>query len=122
MVSQPNAESRCRLIGEYIDQIGPPAGEGAHIGQVVRPRLVAEYNDTAAPVEAQQPFTVLLRDKRVLTVPGHSVECRPNAGNGSDYAVVTHHSGRDVTVALFPAQEVTGIFRGQMQVAGEQRP
>jgi hypothetical protein len=71
---------------------------------------------------AAKPFTVLLRDNRVVTVNGHALKYVQNASNPSDYGsygVLMRAGEGEVLVALFPVREVTGIFSGAIQMPRE---
>ncbi|HUY88826.1 MAG TPA: hypothetical protein VMV10_08845 [Pirellulales bacterium] len=62
-------------------------------------------------------FTVLLRDKRTVTVFGHALKYVENAANTTDcgsYGILSRTGGGEVLVALFRASEVIGVFSGDM--------
>ena len=62
-------------------------------------------------------FTVLLRDKRSVTVHGHALEYVQNASNPADYGsygILSRAAGTDVLVALFRVSEVIGVFSGDL--------
>jgi hypothetical protein len=66
-------------------------------------------------------FTVLLRDKRTVTVFGHALKYVQNASNPSDYGsygILSRVGGAEVLVALFPVREVTGVFSGDIRESG----
>jgi hypothetical protein len=63
-------------------------------------------------------FTVLLRDKRTVTVFGHALKYVQNASDPSDggsYGILSRVGGAEVFVALFPVREVTGVFSGDVR-------
>lgn len=62
-------------------------------------------------------FTVLLRDKRTVTVFGHALKFVQNASNQTDYGsygILSRTDGGEVLVALFRVSEVIGVFSGDM--------
>jgi hypothetical protein len=62
-------------------------------------------------------FTVLLRDKRTVTVFGHALQYVQNASNKTDdgsYGILSRTDGGDVLVALFRVSEVIGVFSGDV--------
>jgi hypothetical protein len=62
-------------------------------------------------------FTVLLRDKRIVTVFGHELKYVPNASNPSDYGsygILSRVGDTEVLVALFRVSEVIGVFTGRL--------
>lgn len=127
MTNPNNADVGCLLVGEYVEQ-AQVSDAFAHLrnasrskAEVERPRIVASYVDQWS--SAAKSFTVLLRDKRVLTVTGHALRYVQNASNPSDYGsygIILRAAGEgDVLVALFPVSEVTGIFSGAIQTPRE---
>jgi hypothetical protein len=66
-------------------------------------------------------FTVLLRDKRTVTVFGHALEYVPNASNPTDYGsygILSRVGGAESLIALFPVREVIGVFSGNIRDSG----
>jgi len=67
-------------------------------------------------------FTVLLRDKRTVTVLGHAVQFIPgmqsNSNDSGSYGILSRVSGTEVLVALFPVSEVIGVFSGELGELG----
>lgn len=62
-------------------------------------------------------FTVLLRDKRTVTVFGHALKYVENASNTTDsgsYGILSRADGGEVLIALFRVSEVIGVFSGEM--------
>ncbi len=62
-------------------------------------------------------FTVLLRDKRTVTVSGHALKYVQNASNPIDsgsYGILSRTDRGEVLVALFNVAEVIGIFSGEI--------
>lgn len=66
-------------------------------------------------------FTVLLRDKRTVTVFGHALKYVQNASNQTDYGsygILSRAAGIEVLVALFRVSEVIGVFSGDLREPG----
>jgi hypothetical protein len=67
-------------------------------------------------------FTVLLRDRRTVTVFGHALQYLPgmtsNPNDSGSYGILSRVGGDEVLVALFRASEVTGVFRGDIREPG----
>lgn len=66
-------------------------------------------------------FTVLLRDKRTVTVFGHALKYIQNASNQTDYGsygILARTGGDEVLVALFRVSEVIGVFSGDIREPG----
>lgn len=64
------------------------------------------------------PFTVLLRDKRTVTVFGHALKYVQDASNQSDhgsYGILSRTADTAVLVALFRVSEVIGVFSGDLR-------
>ena len=69
-------------------------------------------------------FTVLLRDKRTVTVFGHALKYVQNASNPTDYGsygILSRVGGAEVIVALFRVSEVTGVFSGDIRESVDTR-
>ena len=102
--------------GEFTDPDLPaPAGTG--ISEVVRPVQTLEFIEERSALEPEVSFTILLRNRQVVNVDGNHLEwlrVSESTTDAGSYAVISRVNGRDLTVALFPASEVTGIFRGQL--------
>jgi len=64
-------------------------------------------------------FTVLLRDKRTVTVYGHALQyIRGMASNPHDsgsYGILSRVGGAEVVIAFFRVSEVTGVFSGDIR-------
>jgi hypothetical protein len=76
-----------------------------------------EMRFSTRSADAGNRFTVLLRDKRTVTVFGHALKYVENASNQSDsgsYGVLSRTDGDEVLVALFRVSEVIGVFSGDM--------
>ena len=70
-------------------------------------------------------FTVLLNDKRVVTIRGHALKYLSDTSNPTDpgsYGILSRVDGEDVFVALFQVKEVIGIFNGEMRESQEAAP
>jgi hypothetical protein len=67
-------------------------------------------------------FTVLLRDKRTVTVFGHAVKYVPgmqsNPNDSGSYGILARAGGDEVLVALFQVTEVIGVFSGDLRELG----
>jgi hypothetical protein len=110
------------LIGEFVDEAEPSSGPACGRGEVDRSCVLGPYIDGGSSEEAIKPFTVLLKDNRVVTVRGCGLKYLANAGNPSDYgsyAVLAPAAGGEAIVALFRVSEVTGIFSGNMPLPRE---
>jgi hypothetical protein len=120
MTANNNVDVRCRLVGEYVDEAEVPISlqkENAppSLGQVDRPRLVANFLDYWGQDDELKAFTVKLRDGSFIHVKGHGLKYLQNQSNSTDfgsYGVVLKESDGETLVALFRAEEVTGIFHG----------
>jgi hypothetical protein len=63
-------------------------------------------------------FTVLLRDKRTVTVFGHALKYLQNASNQTDcgsYGILSRTANGENLVALFRVSEVIGVFSGDLR-------
>jgi hypothetical protein len=66
-------------------------------------------------------FTVMLRDKRTVTVYGHALKYVQSASNSTDYGsygILSRAEGGEVLVALFRVSEVIGVFSGEIHEPG----
>ena len=61
-------------------------------------------------------FTVLFRDKRTVTVFGHTTKyAETNGGAGSGvYKILSRSGGKSTVVAVFAASEVIAVFSGEL--------
>jgi hypothetical protein len=111
---------RCRHVGEFLDE-APPVSSPVATGQVVRPVTVVEFVEEAVVSTPLKEFTVLLRDGRVVKVPGHRLSYvqHPNATDAGSYGVMARGTLGEELIALFRVTEVTGIFSGQLQIVAE---
>jgi hypothetical protein len=78
--------------------------------------LEMRFSRSAASDENR--FTVLLRDKRTVTVFGYALKYLHNASNQTDagsYGIISRSSDDEVLVALFPVSEVIGVFSGELR-------
>ncbi len=70
-------------------------------------------------------FTVLLRDKRTVTVFGHAVQYVPgmqsNSNDSGSYGILSRVGGTEVLVALFRVSEVIGVFSGDLRELAHER-
>ena len=72
---------------------------------------------SASSADDGNRFTVLLRDRRTITVSGHALKYVENASNKTDcdsYGIVSRTDGGEVLVALFRVSEVIGVFSGDV--------
>jgi len=115
MTHPANANVRCLLVGEYVDEAELPANLTFHPGEVVRPQVVANYLDLWGKDDGKE-FTVLLKDGRVVAVHGQSLKLLPGSqtGDGLVYGIVTQIAGEEVFVAFFKSSEIVGIFHGEI--------
>lgn len=63
MINQTNADVGCRLVGEFVDEAELPPDGDFHHGEVVSPRIAANYIDewTGNGVAAENLSRALLR-------------------------------------------------------------
>ena len=83
-----------------------------------------EMRFSRSPVGDGNRFTVLLRDKRTVTVFGHALKYVQNASNPTDYGsygILSRVGGAEVIVALFRVSEVTGVFSGDIRESVDTR-
>ena len=76
-----------------------------------------EMRFSASSADDGNRFTVLLRDRRTITVSGHALKYVENASNKTDcdsYGIVSRTDGGEVLVALFRVSEVIGVFSGDI--------
>jgi hypothetical protein len=121
MKNQADAVAGCSLVGEYVDEGELPEAPRAK-AEVERPRLVASYLDLWGRDDGTKEFTVLLRDRRTVTVRGHALKYLQIASNPTDcgsYGVLLRSGESEILVALFRVSEVTGVFSGNIRVSGE---
>jgi hypothetical protein len=123
MSSQSKVDTRCRIVGDYVDvgeipeSLANSKNDVTSNRQAARTRLVATYLDSWAQDRAEMEFKVLLCDQRVVTVRGHAVKFVPNAANPQDhgsYGIVLHVGDQEHLVALFRVVEVKGVFTGEL--------
>ncbi len=114
--SSPDSVTPYRGEGELSLRTNPSAA--LHVAFTNTPseqRL--DVRPLASPVVDASKFTVLLRDKRTVTVYGHALQYVPNAANPTDYGsygILSRVGGSEVLVALFRVSEVTGVFSGDI--------
>jgi hypothetical protein len=105
---------------EFSDYGDIPADLDMHQlaqGEVVRESSVIEYCESGYVLTRRDElFQVILHDKRVFQVLGHSVEFIPSGvqSDSGSYAIVSKTGGTDHYVAMFPASQLIGIFAGQI--------
>jgi hypothetical protein len=107
----------CRLVGDYMDDAG---GASGHAGEVVRPRVVADFVEGAD--DTAKEFTVLLRDQRTVTVHGQGLKCVNHSAQPDDlgtYVIFSRVGDSEITVAMFRVADVTGIFQGDIRPTRE---
>ena len=122
MTPNLNANVERLLVGEFIDEAEPWNGPACRRAEVDRSCVLGPYIDVGSREAPIKPFTVLLKDNRVVTVRGSGLKYLANAGNPSDYgsyAVLAPAADGEVIVALFRVSEVTGIFSGDMPLPRE---
>jgi hypothetical protein len=105
------------LSGDFIEKANSGIKNASEC-EPVRPVLVGDFVESAAGTELEREFKVLLRDQRVLTIVGVDLKyLAEESPGGATYAVVAGSGDRERTVALFPAEEVSGIFSGEIRAA-----
>ena len=116
MTNQVRIEVDCLQVGEYLDEAESPTDVTAHRGEVVRPRIVANYIDAGSREVVVKEFTVLLKDGRMVSVYGHGLKYFPTTtvnGESASYGIITRASGEEVINAFFKVIDVIGIFHGK---------
>jgi hypothetical protein len=116
MSNQPNSSSECRIVGEFVDE-GDPHGLSPGRCEIDRPGTLLEYIDVAGVDEGTREFTVLLKDGRILGVPGHGLKHESHPIAGEDvFSIFVRSKSEEIIVALFKAAEISGIFYGDVRV------
>src|SRR5262245_6726038 len=117
MADQTGTDVGCLVVGEYIDEAEPPSQLPSHPGEIMRPKVVANYPDVWSGGDQVKEFTVLLKDGRTVAVRGHGLKHWPAtvAGESGAYGVVLRTVSEEVVVALFKVLEVIGIFHGEVR-------
>jgi hypothetical protein len=116
MTTPVNATVGCQLVGDYVDEAECPANLAFHQGEVVRPRIVANFIDLWGRDDGMREFTVLLKDGRVVAVRGHGLKHEPHPEAGQDvFSIIVHTGEEEVLVALFKSHDVAGIFHGNLR-------
>jgi hypothetical protein len=121
MTPSTGVNTGCLLVGDYVDK--NEVGEqptGIAVGVAEPTRMIASYVDSWPGDTGSKVFKVLLRDNRVATVRGHSLQYLQNPSNPSDlgsYAILARAGAEEVTVAIFRVSEVTGVFTGGLEAA-----
>jgi hypothetical protein len=117
MSNDTNSENECRLVGEFIDEGDPKLDPNAGRCEFVRPAQLVEYVDVAGLDEGTREFTVLLKDGRILGVPGHGLKHESHPVAGEDvFSIFVRAKTEEIIVALFKAAEISGIFYGDVRV------
>jgi len=118
MAFATKVEIGCRLVGEYVDEAEVPAGMVVHRGEPVRPLSLTEFVDDWSVGSSTKEFTILMHGGRVVTVKGHAIKHIPAtvAGERDSLGVIVRALDREDFVAIFRANEIDGIFHGQMRV------
>ena len=117
MTSHVGANRGCLLVAEYVDELEIPVDPAVHVGEVVRPHVVASYLDVGSADEEIKDFTVLLKDNRIVSVRGHGLKHLPPTvpGESGSYGIIIRTASEEVIVALFKTLEVVGIFSGEIR-------
>lgn len=115
MAKYPEPVTPCVIVGDFTENGNPKGIAAVSIAEVVRPIMVGDFVESALPHNFEREFKILLHDRRVVTVFGRDLKYI--ASEGGTYAVVTRSKGEEITIALFPAKEVEGIFSGELQLA-----
>lgn len=110
-----NVTTGCHMIGEFVDESEQhvPDHSVPHGGEIVRTHMVADFLDPSGSDDDMKDFIVLLKDGRSAVVPGHGL--KNVEGNFSFFSIHVRKGDEDVTVALFPIAEVSGIFHGELR-------
>lgn len=114
-MSQGSAEiPGCTMIGDFeeIGNHGLPSNYS--VAETVPMVMVGDFVESGRPTSVQREFKVLLHDRRIATVLGRDLKYI--ASESGTYAIMTRSGGEELTIALFPAKEVEGIFSGDLQL------
>lgn len=115
MTHKQNTETGCLLVGDYVDDAENPPSHCMNPGEVVRPQLVANYQEDGGPEDGLKEFRVLLKDGRVAAVRGHILKHESHPVAGRDvFSIMIHTSTDEMLVAIFNSADVSGIFHGEL--------
>jgi hypothetical protein len=76
-----------------------------------------ELRFSRSSVSEGSRFTVLLSDKRTVTVFGHALQYVENPSNSADYGsygILSLVAGEERIIALFRVSDVVGVFNGEI--------
>jgi len=106
------------FVGECVDELEIPNGIVTHSGKAVRPVSIETFIDNWSNGGTTVEFTILMHGGRVVTVKGHAIKHIPAtvAGERDSLGIIVRASEREDFVAIFKANEIDGIFHGQMRV------
>jgi|SRR5882724_1838697 len=111
----------CLLVGDFAEEnVLPTTLVPVSVGQSQETVMVGSFVDSWPGDIRTKQFKVLLRDNRIITVRGHSLQYLQNPSNPSDlgsYAILARAGAEEVTVAIFRVSEVTGVFTGGLEAA-----
>jgi hypothetical protein len=117
MANNSNAEGGCQFIGEYVDAADLSSKPALGRGEVVRPKIVADYLENWGQDQSFKEFTILLKDGRVVAVRGHGLKHMP--ANGAVeidcFGIYVRSGDQETIVGLFKSLEVVGIFHGELR-------
>ncbi len=126
--SEQHPESVTPYRGEANIAVLPPVSQGSE--KVVPPSTCfVSFTNTPSDQHLEKRFssssasdgnrfTVLLRDKRTVTVFGHSLKYLQNASNQTDngsYGILSRTDRGEVLVGLFRVSDVIGVFSGDIR-------
>ncbi len=125
--NEQHPESVTPYCGEGNIAVLPPVSQGSE--KVVPPSTCfVSFTNTPSDQHLEMRFssssagdgnryTVLLRDKRTVTVIGHSLKYVENHSNQADtglYGILSRTDHGEALVALFRVSEVIGVFSGDI--------
>ncbi|MCI0358240.1 MAG: hypothetical protein L0211_07140 [Planctomycetaceae bacterium] len=115
MTDRMNTDAGCVVIGDYVDEAESPENLATCRAEVVRPQVVANYDDLWGSDDGLREFTVLLKDGRTVAVRGHGLKHEPHPIAGQDvFSIVVRTATEEVLVALFKSADIAGIFYGDL--------
>lgn len=116
MFNAHNTDTGCQIVGEFTDDNGGPEFPASNQAEPERPRIIADVVDDGDQIAETRPFTVLLKDGRSITVRGHGLLHELHSLPGQDvFSVFVQTKTREILVACFKGEEITGIFHGELE-------
>lgn len=117
MTTPVNAPVGCQWIGEYVDEGECPPELAIQRSEPVRTQVVANYIDYWGRDDGLREFIVLWKDGRRATVCGHGLKHEELPGV-TLFSIVVRTGMEETVVAMFPHQQIDGIFQGELRTDG----